>query len=144
MENIKFSKLHTMCDLAQQYKICLCLLVLIKLGNTVLIFYSTSNKFVETQTTHTSYNIFSSVVVNDIPPTLRLGDEQCLISVEMKFFRKTASYNLLDQKKNELIITEYLHQYRRNWLKHMIIIIVIMTMTIVSQCHTVAQSASIV
>jgi hypothetical protein len=43
--------------------------------------------------------------VNDIPPTLCLGDEQCLTSVAMKFIRKTASYSLLDQKRNELILS---------------------------------------
>ena len=29
---------------------------------------------------------FSSVVVNGIPPTACLSEEQCLMSVEMKFF----------------------------------------------------------
>jgi len=43
---------------------------------------------------------YSSLVVNGILPTLCLSDKQCPISVEMKYFRKTASYSLLDKKRN--------------------------------------------
>jgi hypothetical protein len=52
-------------------------------------------------------------------------DEQHLTSAEMKVVRKTAGYSLLDHKRSELItelkttpITEYLQQYRINWLQH--------------------------
>jgi len=42
------------------------------------------------------------------------------------FFRKTAGYNILDHKRNELVTeelkttptAEYLQQYKRNWLQH--------------------------
>jgi hypothetical protein len=72
---------------------------------------------VETDNSH-FLQCFNSVSVNGIPPTPCLSDEQCLKSVDMKLFRKTASCSLLDQKRNELIIADYLQQYRRNWLQH--------------------------
>jgi hypothetical protein len=44
----------------------------------------------------------------------------------MKFMRRTAGYSLLDHTRNKLIldkmkvtpITEYVNNYRQNWLQH--------------------------
>jgi len=53
-------------------------------------------------------------------------DKKLLTSVEMKIFRRTAGYILLDNKSNEEILEELkiepvdekLRRYTSNWLRH--------------------------
>jgi len=49
-----------------------------------------------------------------------------LTSIEMKFFRRTAGYTILDRNRNEEILEELkvepadenLRRYKSNWLRH--------------------------
>jgi hypothetical protein len=59
--------------------------------------------------------------------TIRKQDEQRLTTAKMKFVRRTAGYSLLDHVRNKHIFldkvkvtpkTEYVNNYRQNWLHH--------------------------
>ena len=58
--------------------------------------------------------------------TLRQKDKKLLASIEMKFFRRTASYTIFDDKRNEEILEnlkvepadEKLIRFKSNWLRH--------------------------
>jgi hypothetical protein len=58
--------------------------------------------------------------------TIRRTDEKRLISVEMRFLRRTAGYTGWDHKRNEDILTElqmsqmteFIYQYRKNRKEH--------------------------
>jgi hypothetical protein len=60
--------------------------------------------------------------------TLRKNDKNRLLSIEMRFFRKTAGYTLFGQKSNEKNlkvlkvdpVDEKLKRHKSSWLQHVI------------------------